>query len=169
MNKIKHFIKKRGSTLFLRASLFGIACIVVFFSSLMVVNVYSNWAEQSPELKGWRFPIILVIFSVVITLFVAFRQIWRLLGLVDKRKAFSQTSVDAMRTVKYCGFIISGLFVTWAPLVLHTANNDDAPGLIILFGTVFIVIPFVVGVLAGIAQKLFQNAVDIKKENDLTV
>jgi hypothetical protein len=65
--------------------------------------------------------------------------------------------------------MLCGLFAIWLPLSYHAAQTEDAPGLIVLFGTVFIAIPFVVAVLAGVAQKLFQNAIDIKKENDLTV
>lgn len=169
MKKIIDLVKKRGTTLFLRLALLGVVCVVLFFSSFMVVNVYLNWAKESPELAGWRLPIVFVISASVATFLVAVGQIWRLLGLIDKSKAFSKSSVRTMRGVKYCGLIISGLFTVLLPLVFHAAENDDAPGLILLYGTIFVVIPFVIAVLAGVAQKLFQSAVDIKKENDLTV
>lgn len=160
---------RNTTTLLLRLALLGIIVVVLLFSSFMVADVYSNWARQSPELAGWRYPIVFVITAAVATFLVAVRQIWKLLGLVDKNKAFSRASVSTMRNVKYCGFIISGLFATWLPLAYHAAQNEDAPGLILIFGTIFIAVPFVVAVLAGVAQKLFQNAIDIKKENDLTV
>ncbi len=160
---------KRGSTILLRLALAGIVAVVLFFSSFMVANVYDNWAEESPELAGWRYPIIAVIVATVATFLFALLQIWNLLGLVDKNKAFSAASVKAMRNIKYCGFIITGLFATWSPLAYHAAQNEDAPGLMLLFGTIFIGVPFVVAILAGVAQRLFQNAIDIKSENDLTV
>jgi hypothetical protein len=100
MEKLRDFTKKRGTTLFLRFALLGIAVIVLFFSSFMIIDVYSHWAKQSPELAGWQYPIIFVIVTVVITFFVALGQIWKLLGLVDKNRAFSQASVDAMRPVR---------------------------------------------------------------------
>lgn len=159
----------KGSTLLLRASLLGIAGIVALFGSFMLANVYSNWASESPELAGWRYPVIFVITAVVITFFVALGQIWRLLGLVSKNKAFSKTSVKTMRNVKYCGLLISGLFATWMPLAFHVAQNEDAPGMVLIFGVVFVSIPFIVAIFAGVAQQLFQNAIDIKSENDLTV
>lgn len=160
---------KNGSSLLLRVALLGIAGVVLFFSSFMVAEVHSRWAVDSPELAGWRYPIIAVIIFVVCTFLVALMQIWKLLGLIDKNKAFTKASVKTMRTVKYCGFIMSGLFATWLPLAYHAAQSDDAPGLLLLFGTVFVGIPFVVAILAGVAQRLFQHAIDIKKENDLTV
>lgn len=158
-----------GTNLLLRAAILGISGIVIFFSSFILSDVYRNWSTQSPELSGWKYPIILVIGGAVLTFFVALGQIWRLLGLVEKNKAFSVSSVKAMRNVKYCGLVMSGLFVILLPLVFHAAQNDDAPGLILLYGSIFICVPFVVAILAGVAQKLFQNAIDIKNENDLTV
>lgn len=169
MEKIRNIATKRGSTLVIRAALLGIAFVVLFFSSFAVADVHSQWAKDSPELAGWRYPIMFVISAAVITFLVAIGQIWKLLGLVDKNKAFSQASVNTMRNVKYCGFIISGLFIILSPLSYHAAQNEDAPGLILIFGTIFVAVPFVVAVLAGVAQKLFQNAVDIKKENDLVI
>lgn len=159
----------QGTTLFLRAALLGIGVVVTFFSSFMLAEVYSHWASDSPELAGWRYPIMFVIAAVVITFFVALAQIWKLLNLIDRNKAFSKASVKAMQNVKYCGFIISGLFATWLPLSYHAAQNDDAPGLILIFGTIFVGVPLVVAFLAGVAQRLFQNAIDLKSENDLTV
>ena len=158
-----------GSTLFLRLALLGIAVVVLFFSSFTFAEVNNTWAADSPELANWQYPIMFVIAAVVITFFVALGQIWKLLSLIDKNKAFSQASVKVMQNIKHCAFTISGLFATWLPLSYHAAQNDDAPGLIIIFGTIFVGIPLVVAFLAGVAQRLFQNAIDIKKENDLTV
>ena len=54
------------------------------------------------------------------------------------------------------------------PWIFTFGQEDDAPGVVVLgLGAVFIA-----GVLAAacaVFQKLFQNALDIKEENDLTV
>jgi len=128
-----------------------------------------HWAEDSPEFAFWTYPIMLVISASAATFCVAVSQIWKLLNLIDRNKAFTNASVKTMKNVKYCGFIISALFATWLPLVFHMAENSDAPGMILIFGAIFVGIPFVIAIFAGVAQRLFQNAIDIKKENDLTV
>lgn len=161
--------KDRGTTLFLRAAILGVAIVVALLSVWAVSDVYRHWAEDSPELAFWTYPIILVISASAALFCVAVRQIWRLLTLIDQNKAFTRMSVKAMKNVKYCGFVISALFATWMPLVFRAADNEDAPGMILIFGAVFVGIPFVIAVFAGVAQRLFQNAIDIKKENDLTV
>lgn len=159
----------RGSILFLRTATFGTALVVVLLSVWAVSDVYRHWAEDSPELAHWQYPIIFVITASAIIFCVAVRQIWKLLNLIDKNKAFTKASVRAMKNVKYCGLLISGLFATWIPLSYHAAQNEDAPGMILIFGAIFVGIPFVVAIFAGVAQRLFQNAIDIKSENDLTV
>jgi len=169
MKNMKGIPVKNGSTLFLRAAILGAAFVVVLLSTWAVVDVYGHWAEDSPELANWKYPIIFVITAAASTFCVAVRQIWKLLNLIDKNKAFTKASVRAMKNVKYCGLLISALFVTWMPLTFHAAENEDAPGMILIFGAIFVGIPFVVAIFAGVAQRLFQNAIDIKSENDLTV
>ena len=48
------------------------------------------------------------------------------------------------------------------------AEVDDAPGLI-LVGMVLIFASMVIAVFAAVLQRLLQEAIDIKSENDLTV
>jgi hypothetical protein len=168
MNK-KATYAVRGTTLFLRAAILAAGLVVVLLSAWAVSDVYMHWAEDSPELAYWQYPIMFVITASALTFCVADRQIWKLLNLIDKNKAFTNASVRAMKNVKYCGLLISGLFATWMPLVFHAAQREDAPGMVLIFGAIFVGIPFVVGIFAGVAQRLFQNAIDIKAENDLTV
>jgi len=54
------------------------------------------------------------------------------------------------------------------PLYYIVARAGDAPGIIVI-GIVFIFAPLVVSVFAAVLQKLLQNAIDIKRENDLTI
>ena len=58
--------------------------------------------------------------------------------------------------------------IGFVPLLYPIAVGYHALGLLIL-GFLFACIPFVVSVFAAVLEKLFQNAVDIKSENDLTV
>ncbi len=167
-NTIANF-EVRGTTIFLRIAILGAATIIALLSLWAASDVYIHWAENSPEVAFWTYPLILVISASAATFCVAVFQIWKLLNLIDRNKAFTNSSVKTMKNVKYCGFIISALFANLMPLVFHAAQNEDAPGMILIFGAIFVGIPFVIAVFAGVAQRLFQNAIDIKKENDLTV
>lgn len=161
--------KARGTTLFLRIATLCVAIAMSLLSLWIISNVYMHSQDDSPELTLWMYPVILVIAASATTFCVAVFQIWKLLNLIDRNQAFTNASVNTMKKVKYCGLVMSALFITLMPLVFRVADNEDAPGMILMFGAIFVGVPFVIGVFAGVAQRLFQNAIDIKKENDLTV
>jgi hypothetical protein len=103
-----------------------------------------------------------------IPFFVALYQAFRLLGFIDKNKVFSQVSVEAIRNIKYCALATIGFLVLAIFYIRVLAHGDDAAGATMM-GLVAIFTSAVIATAAGIFQKLLQNAVDMKSENDLTV
>ena len=77
-------------------------------------------------------------------------------------------SVKALKNIKKCAITISGLYLVILPFVFIVAELDDAPGLVLL-GMVIIFASMVIAVFAAVLQRLLQEAIDIKSENDLTV
>ena len=104
----------------------------------------------------------------VIPFFVALYQAFKLLSYIDKNQAFSELSVKALKNIKFCAMTISGLYVVIMPFVFLVADLDDAPGLVII-GMVPIFASMVIAVFAAVLQRLLQEAIDIKSENDLIV
>lgn len=160
---------KNGSTLFLRLALTGMGLLAVVLYAALLPQIYKHWATEYPDIAYAKYPIIAGLVLAVITFWTAVYQAFKLLDLIDKDKSFSKLSVQALEKMKYCAVLIAGVFTTGLPVVFHIAQKEDAPGLILFFGAIFIGIPVLVAVFAGVCQRLFQNAIDIKKENDLTV
>ncbi len=77
-------------------------------------------------------------------------------------------SVKALKNIKICALIITGLYVVILPFVYFVAELDDAPGLIII-GMIPAFASIVIAVFAAVLQRLLQEAILIKSENDLTV
>lgn len=161
--------KNRGSTLFLRLAIAGMALIVVLFCVLVMPVIYREWPIELPHLASWRYWILFVFSASATAAFYAAYHIYKILNLIDRNKAFSKATVKELEQVKYTGYVVSGLSVATLPLVYFLADSDDAPGLILIFSAIFIGIPLVVAVFSSVCQRLFQNAIDMKKENDLTV
>lgn len=114
------------------------------------------------------YPFILGMYATAVPFFVALYQTFRLLTYIDGNKAFSSLSVQALKNIKYCAVAVSIFYSAGLPLMYRIADVDDAPGLLLLA----LVIPFasiVIAVFAAVLQKLLQNAIDLKSENDLTV
>jgi hypothetical protein len=103
-----------------------------------------------------------------IPFFIALYQAFKLLGYIENGKVFSNISVKALKNIKYCGFAISLLYVIGMPYVFYVVQKDDNTG-VIAIGCVVIFASVVIATAAAVFEKLLQNAVDIKSENDLTV
>jgi len=113
-------------------------------------------------------PILVGMYVPAIPFFIALFQALKLLSYIDKDKAFSDLSAKSLKIIKYCAVVIGGLYAAGMPYVFYVADQDDAPG-VVAIGLVIIFASFVIAVFAAVLQKLVQNALDIKAENDLTV
>lgn len=153
---------KKSSTIFLKSTVILIATLVLFLCVCAIPRVVG-----SVDLSGYD-PILLGLYIPAIPFFFALYQAMRLLSYIDKNDALSRPSVDAFRNIKYCALVISGLFVAGMPYTFYIADKDDAPG-VVAMGCIIIFASFVIATFANVLQKVIQNAVDIKSENDLTV
>ena len=122
----------------------------------------------SSDKTGYYRPILMGMYIPAIPFFIALCQAWMLLGYIDKNKAFSNLSVISLKNIKYCATLISLLYAVGMPFIFNAADKDDAPGVVVI-GLLIIFASFVIAVFAALLQKLFQNALDIKLENELTV
>jgi len=157
---------KQGSTLFLKIAVFLIGTPVL---ALGIVG--SPWLANNPVNPDYAhilYPIVIGMYVSVIPFFVALYQAFKLLSYIDRNQAFSELSVKALKKIKFCALTISGLYVVLMPFVFLVADLDDAPGLVIV-GMVPVFASMVIAVFAAVLQRLLQEAIDIKSENDLVV
>lgn len=164
MNKPQTPFIKRGSTHFLRGVIFlvGIAVLAICIFGLPILI-------RSELERDFDYGYIFIgLYITAVPFFIALYQSLTLLKYIDQNRAFSELSVRALHKIKYCAITISTLFMLGQPYVFYVADRDDAPGLAML-GFVIIGASFVIAVFAGVLEKLLQNAIDIKNENDLTV
>jgi hypothetical protein len=159
---------KQGSTIFLKIAVFLIGTPVLALCIFGLPKLAKEAAESNSEFAYVLFGILIVMYVSAIPFFVALYQAFKLLSYIDKSKAFSEISVKALKNIKYCAITISGLYVVGMPFIYIFAELDDAPG-VILIGMLFIFAPMVIAVFAAVLQRLLQEAIDIKSENDLIV
>ena len=112
-------------------------------------------------------PFLAYAYIASIPFFVALCQAFKVLGYVRQNKTFSQATVKALGTIKYCAIAIIG-FVAASLIFIVFADKDDRPAGV--FMRILITFPsIVVATTAAMFERILQNAVDIKSENDLTV
>jgi hypothetical protein len=153
-----------SSTLFLRGVIVFIGIIVLAICLIALPQAIRG--EMAGDFD--YLPLLLGLYVPAVPFFIALYQALKLLGYIDKDMAFTSLSVKALRHIKYCAFIVSALFATGMPYIFYLADRDDAPG-VAAIGFVIVGASFVIGAATSLFEQLFQNAVDIKSENDLTV
>ncbi|MEO2209314.1 DUF2975 domain-containing protein [Paenibacillus amylolyticus] len=157
---------KRGTTIFLKLAVLLIGVPVLALCIFGMPWLANN--PVNPNYAGALYPIVIIMYVSVIPFIVALYQAFRLLSYIDKNEAFSLMSVKSLKTIKYCAIVISSLYFVMLPFVYVVAEKDDAPGLI-LMGMVPIFASLVIAVFSAVLQRLLQEAIDIKSENDLVV
>ena len=159
---------KRGTTLFLKIAVIFIGIPVLALCIFLVPEIGNFAAELYPDIAYMKYLILIDLYAAAIPFYFALYQAFKLLSYIDKNKAFSDLSVKALKTIKYCAITISILFAAGMPLFYLIGDKDDAPGVIVL-GLVIIFASMVIAVFAAVLQRLLQEAIDIKSENDLIV
>lgn len=143
--------------------------VVILAICIFGVPVVAREVEEFLELNYLRYIIIGIVYFAALFLLGVLYQALKLLILIDKNIAFSELSVITLKNIKYCAVAIGLLLGSLMPVIYLTAEKDDAPGLILIAMTIFIFAPSVVAVFAAVLQRLFQDAITIKHENELTV
>ena len=104
-----------------------------------------------------------------IAFFVALYQAFKFLGFIGRNEAFSQRSVKALRTIKYCAMTLVAFIVgAEAYFFIVQRGKDDIAGGVAM-GLLMIFVSAVIGTAAAVFERTLQSAVDMKSENDLTV
>jgi len=160
---------KRSSTIFLQI-------VIVFIG--MGALAFMLW---EPHLEGrnahatlfqiyFNDPFLAYAYIASIAFFVALYQAFKLLGYVGRSEVFSQRSVKALRTIRYCAMSLVG-FLTGAEAYFFIVQRDKVDDIAggVMMGLFLIFVSIVVATAAAVFEKTLQSAVELKSENDLTV
>ncbi|MBD7943405.1 DUF2975 domain-containing protein [Psychrobacillus sp. FSL K6-2684] len=159
---------KKGTTLFLKMAVIVMGIPVLALCIFLVPEI-ANFAEELyPDIPYLKYLVFIDLYATAIPFYFALYQAFKLLNYIDMGNAFSELSVRALKNIKYCALAISSLYVLGMPLFFLVAEKDDAPGVIVI-GLIMIFASMVIVVFSAVLQKLLQEAIHIKSENDLTV
>ena len=156
----------RSSTLFLKVVILLIA--IGALAGLIWFPQTEGRAANLNLVSIYTDPFIIYICVASTPFFIGLYQAFKLLNYIDARNAFTQDAVNTLRNMKFASLSLIGFIALALFYIRFFAHGDDPAGPTALG----IIVSFAVAVIATAAavfQKLFQNAVDIKSENDLTV
>ena len=159
---------KRGSTIFLQIVILllgaGVLAFLLWEPHLEGRNVNATLFEIY-----FKDPFLAYIYLAFVPFFVGLYQGFKILGYARRDEIFLQHSVRALRTIKYCA-LTTAIFILGAEayLFIFIRGKDDIAGEVMM-GVFVILVSAVIATAAAVFERILQNAVDIKSENDLTV
>jgi hypothetical protein len=168
MEALKSIPIKKSSTIFLQVVivLIGIGALALL---LWEPHIEGRNAHATLFEIYFKDPFLAYAYTASIAFFIALYQVFRLLGYIGRNEVFSPPSVKALRTIKYCAItLIAFILGAEAYFFLGVRGSDDIAGGVMI-GLLMIFVSSIVATAAAVFEKIVQNAVDLKAENDLTV
>lgn len=159
---------KRGSTIFLQIVILLLGAGVLAFL-LLVPQVEGRNVNATFFEIYFKDPFLAYIYLAFVPFFVGLYQGFRILGYARRDEIFFPRSVKALRIIKFCA-LTTAIFIIGAEIYIFifVRGTDDTAGGVMM-GVFVILACAVVGTAAAVFERILQNAVDIKAENDLTV
>jgi hypothetical protein len=159
---------KRISTIFLQVVIvligIGALALMLWEPHIEGRNVHATLFEIY-----FKDPFLAYAYIASIPFFVALYQAFKVLRFVKQNKTFSQATVKALRTIKYCAISLVGFLVAAeAYFFIVVRGQDDIAGGVAI-GLFLIFVSAVIATAAAVFERTLQSAVDIKSENDLTI
>jgi hypothetical protein len=157
---------KFGATVFLRVvlALFGAGILILM---LVAPHFEGRNANATPFQIYFNDPFLAYVYLGSIPFFVGLFHGFRVLGHAGRNQEFSPQAVRSVRIIKYCAIALIA-FVAGAEVFILSITDDDRAGGVMM-GVFIAFAAIVVATAMAILERVLQNAVDMKSENDLTV
>ena len=157
---------KYGATVFLRGVLLLIGLGALAF---LLVEPHFEGRNAHATLFEIYFkdPFLAYIYLASIAFFTGLYHAFKVLSFAGRNQEFSPPAVRSVRTIKYCAITLIA-FVIGAEIIIMLNESDDRAGGVAM-GVFIFVASIVVASAMTVLERVLQNAVDLKSENDLTV
>jgi Protein of unknown function (DUF2975) len=108
-------------------------------------------------------PFLAYVYTASIFFFVAVYQAVKLFGLLGRKEGFSERSVKALRTIKYCAMALAASIVAaqcYLFIVVRDRSDDIAGGAVMSLFLLFVSVAM--ATVAAVFQRRVQNALNMK-------
>lgn len=165
----KSYIMKRIPIIFLQAVVIitGIAALTFM---LWEPHIEGRNIDSTLFEIYFKDPFLIYVYIASMSFFGGLYQVFKLLRYIGQNNLFTQNSLSALRTIKHCAIALI-TFVLGAEayffIVQSNKGEDIAGGVMIGFFMIFIAL--IIATMVTLFEKILQNAVEMKSENDLTI
>jgi hypothetical protein len=154
----------------------AVVCLIgLAVLSLLVIllpEMFREEAASNPGVHRVVDPYYVGAWILATPVFIALYHTNKLLTYAARNQVLSAQSIRSLQIIKVCAIAFGILIMLSAAAMIIASQiptpTDDTPP-IAMFGTILALVAVTIAIFVGVLQRLLQNAIDIKTENDLTV
>ena len=158
---------KGASTVFLQVVVVLVAIVALII--LIRFPQLEGRAQNLDLISIYSDPFILYGYAASTVFFVALYKAFKVLEYIRQNRLFSLDSVKNLRSIKYCAIILAVAIAMAGVYVRIFHADDDDPAGFVAMCIIATFISIAVATAVAVLEKILQNAVDLKTENDLTI
>jgi DUF2975 family protein len=150
---------KRGSTIFLQVVIvllgIGVLALLLWEPQVEGRNVHATQFEIY-----FKDPFLAYIYLAFVPFFVSLFQAFKIVGYARRKEILSQSSVRALRIIKYCA-LTTATFILGAEayLFIFMHGKDDIAGGAMMGGFI-IFVSVIIATTAAVFERILQSAVE---------
>jgi hypothetical protein len=163
--------KRHNVTLVTRGIVYLMAFAVFSICAFLLPEIGREETVANPNHNSFV-PFLIGAWVLSVPIFIALRQVLKLLNYIDAKSAFTERSIKALQNIKLCALIFGVLIVISAlagVLIGRSIDPTEDFTPIFTLGFIFTFTSGMVATFAAVMEKLLQDAINIKKENELTI
>ncbi|HEY7642577.1 MAG TPA: DUF2975 domain-containing protein [Steroidobacteraceae bacterium] len=157
---------KFGATVFLRVVL-----VLIGIGALAFLLVEPHFEGRNAHATFFEIyfkdPFLAYAYLASTAFFLGLYHAFKVLAYAGRNEEFSPSAVKSVRTIKYCALALIGFVLGGEAFIMLHESDDRAGG--VFMGVLIFSASIVVATAMAVLERILQNAVDLKSENDLTV
>lgn len=165
---------KRSLTILSKGAVCLLALAAVAMCVILLPELAREAVVEDPAMVGLTYPFFAMAYGLTIPFFIALYQTYKLLNYVEQDRAFSQLSVQALQNIKRCTVVFGVLAIVGGVagnmFITNIAPDQDVSfTLMLVLGCLLAFMAGVIATFIAVLQRLLQEALEMQKENELTV
>lgn len=157
-----------------RCSIIILRCAVIFAGVVMLalcgVIAWIVFFENRPDPYHMEYIWFIGTYAAAIPYFIALYQAMKILKYIDTDRAFSELAVKSLNIITRAAIVVFIIVTIGGLPFFYTLVqlDGDTPGFMLL-GLIISGSAFLIVVFTSVLNRLLQDAIDVKSENDLTI
>lgn len=155
----------KAKSIILRGALVVFGLVFVITTFLVTVQLVTAKQLLHP-VAIWL--LALAAYSVTVAVIYGLIQINHLLALIEGSQAFTEKTLPLVRRARTAIVFICFASLLVLPAFYQAAQEEDAPG-VLLLGGALVLVPFAVLAFTVIVEELFMSAISLQEDVDYTI